>query len=238
MSGLEFEPLSHSYYVDGVKVPSVTEVIKPLEAYYRMSETMLRPYADRGTAVHALTEVYDAGDLEGASKAAQQRWASRVDPKLAGYLKAWVDFRSDFRFEPVAVEHRVYHSAHQYAGTIDRAGFVRGRASIVDIKTSAKLGPAIGVQLAGYLEAWNRECEPEHMAESRYAVQLMGDGTYRVVEYADPADWQVFLGCLALHHWQEKHRKTIRIGDVRPRVDNERIDSNWPVLTGTATRSI
>ena len=205
--GLQFEPISHTYFFDGVRVPSVTTVIKPLEGYYRMSEKALQPYAVRGTEVHELTEAWDKGNIEDPEIVPENR---------AGYLMAWINFRADFDFAPSHIEHRVFHPRLLYAGTIDRLGEVRGKYSVVDIKTSAKLGPAVGVQLAAYQHGWNAEEEEE--IESRYAVQLMDDGTYRVVEYTNPLDWDAFRGCLALHKWQEAHRFTL--GDVRPRIDN------------------
>lgn len=221
----EFEPISHSYYVDGKKVPSVTTIIRPLEQYYRMDQGLLRPYAERGTAVHTATEIWDTS----------QEIDATLAPENAGFLKAWVDFRRDFNFEPEAIEHRFY-SELGYCGTIDRVGVMRGQLSIVDIKTSAKLGPAVGVQLVGYQHGY----DPlgERGVSGRYAVQLLKDGTYRVEEYKGDLDWQVFLGLLALHEWQEKHRKTVTFGDQRPNVDTDSIVSNWPAFIATATRSI
>jgi len=224
--GLQFEPISHTYFYDGVRVPSVTSVIRPLEGYYRMSEKSLKPYAERGTAVHAETERWDMSE--------------DADPAdcpgdLRGYLSAWVNFRTDFGFVPTHIEHRVYHPRLGYSGTIDRVGTVRGAYSVVDIKTSAKLGPAVGCQLAGYQHAWN--AEKEEQITGRFAVQLADDGTYRVMEYSNPLDWDAFRGCLALHKWQEGHNFVI--GDVRPRIDNGQEDvSAWPQLVQTGTNRL
>ena len=224
---LEFESLSHTYAWDGVRVPSVTTVIRPLEAYSRMSEEMLRPYAERGTAVHTLTEVWDTTGEQ----------PEDMDPSLAGYLKAWIDFRTDHEFQPIAIEQRLYHGGRGFAGTIDRVGRVRGRISVVDIKTSAKLGPAIGVQLAGYKELWNWNERRDEHAYGRYAVQLMADGTYRLMEYDCPLDVAVFWGCLDIHNWLEevKSNHKVLLPDVRPRVA-ESDESQWPRFEITNAR--
>lgn len=216
MTRLEFEPLSHSYWFEGERVPSVTHIIRPLEGYYRMSETLLRPYAERGSAVHELTERWDKTPLEDDFDPEQ------VPSELRGYLLAWINFRNDFDFAPTHIEHQVFHPRLFYAGTIDRVGVVRNQLSIVDIKTSAKLGPAVGVQLAAYQHA----LESEEEVTGRYAVQLADDGTYRVVEYTNPLDWDAFRGCLALHTWQEQHR--IQLVDVRPRIIQVDGESAWP----------
>lgn len=226
MTTLDFEPLSHSYYANGEQVPSVTHVIRVLEAYNRMSEAALAPYAQRGTEVHTLTEEWDVME-----KAGRDFDVDAVPEDRAGYLMAWINFRADFDFAPTHIEHRVLHEKLWYAGTIDRIGVVRGKLAVVDIKTSARLGPAVGVQLAAYQHAFTEE-----VCESRYAVQLSADGTYRVVEYSNPLDWDAFRGCLALHTWQESHR--IQLGDVRPRTDHGQQDvSNWPQFAREASSS-
>ena len=226
---LEFEELSHSYAWDGARVPSVTSVIRPLEAYSRMSEEMLRPYAERGTAVHSLTEAWDRTE--------NIHDVGPCPDELVGYLSAWINFRNDHDFVPIAIEQRLYHGGRGFAGTIDRVGRVRGRISVVDIKTSAKLGPAIGVQLAGYQELWNWNERREDHAHGRYAVQLAGDGTYRLMEYDCPLDVSTFYGCLAIFNWLEevKSNHKVLIPDVRPRVA-ESDESQWPRFEITGAR--
>lgn len=212
---IEFDPETHTYSHEGFKIPSVTTVIRILTEYGRMSEKMLAPYAKRGTEVHTLTEQYDLDhDFD----------PDTVDEDRQGYLLAWVNFRNDFDFVPTHIEERLFHPRLYYAGTADRFGPLRGQMSVIDIKTSAKLGPAVGVQLAAYQHAFNdsgngvfgqKQGTGEEII-GRYAVQLKPDGTYLVKEYDNPLDWDAFRGCLALHTWQQDHRFVLP--DVRPRV--------------------
>lgn len=231
---LHFEPLSHSYWYEDQQVPSVTTIIRILTEYGRMSEKMLAPYARRGTEVHSLTEAYDLDpDFD----------PDTVEPERAGFLMAWVNFRNDFDFVPTHIEERVFHPKLLYAGTADRFGVLRGEMSVIDIKTSAKLGPAVGVQLAAYQHAFNdadlgvfgQKRGTEEEIRGRYAVQLKADGTYLVKQYDNPLDWDAFRGCLALHTWQQDHRFVLP--DVRPRVAGPEGDdpedantSAWPAF--------
>lgn len=224
---LEFEPLSHTYWArntDGTRerVPSVTNVISILTPYYWLDRPMLEPYAARGTEVHSLTEAYDLD---------QEFDPDTVDQARAGYLLAWINFRHDYGFVPLHIEHRVFHPHLYYAGTLDRVGVLRGQMSVIDIKTSAKLGPAVGVQLAAYQHAFTEE-----EIEGRYAVQLCDDGSYNVIEYDNPADWDCFRGCLALYTWQQDHQ--FRLADVRPRVikPDEEGTSAWGQFSRTVKR--
>ena len=38
---------------------------------------------------------------------------------------------------------------------------------------------------------------------NRYAVELKGDGTYRLTSFADRKDWPVFLSALAIVNWKK-----------------------------------
>lgn len=224
---VQFEPISHTYYIGEERLPSVTQVMKPLESYYRASDKTLERAAARGTLVHEWTERWDRED--------------DLDPEdfpeeIRGYIVAWLHFRADFGFAPTHIEHRLYHPRLMYAGTIDRVGLIRDQVSILDIKTSAKLGPAVGVQLAAYQRAYEATTNEE--VPGRFAVQLADDGTYRVVEYTNPLDWEAFRGCLALHKWVETHRVNVAMADVRPRIDAYQSDvSAWTQIRTEGQRS-
>lgn len=205
-TGLEFEPLSHSYAWDGKVVPSVTAIMSPLVSYYRVPSERLRLAAERGTAVHALTEAWD--------KAEYQDHFDTFHMEHGGFLQAWIRFREDYDFTPTHIEERVYHPLHEYAGTADRFGVVKGHLAVVDIKTTDRLGPAVGVQLAAYQHAANCDRLPRAQLEHRYAVQLCEDGTYKVKQYKSAHDWSAFLGCLALWHWQRETHGSQK-GEIR-----------------------
>lgn len=206
---LHFDPASHTYTRTdtGEVIPSVTRIIAPLTSYFRVPLDRLRLAADRGTAVHSLTEAYDRG----------QTTLWEADEALAGYLEAWIAFRYATGFEAEAIEERVYHDRYGYAGTIDRVGYLFGNLAVLDIKTGKHLGPAVGVQLAGYQCAANHQypCRPE--VTHRYAVQLADDGTYQIHEYASLHDLAAFLGCLALWEWAQVTNNTEEIRLTRTR---------------------
>jgi hypothetical protein len=42
-------------------------------------------------------------------------------------------------------------------------------------------------------------------ALKRYAVQLFDNGKFKLHEFKDKADIGVFLACLQLYRWKEKH---------------------------------
>ena len=61
MSELVFRESDHTYWLGDVQVPGVTTVLAILGGYEGIPERILRKAADRGTAVHKITELDDAG---------------------------------------------------------------------------------------------------------------------------------------------------------------------------------
>ncbi len=190
---LVFDEARHEYRYDGVLVPSVTGILKPLVDYSGIKPDVLARAAALGTLVHQTTELYDLGTLD----------EDDLDPILVPYLNGWKRFREEVGFVPDTIEKRMYHPLG-YCGTSDRTGAIRGVKSVVDIKKMMTLGPVIGPQLAAYKEMHNLEGAG---IEKRFALGLRPDGTYRLQEFTDPTDLPCFMGLLAVHTWRAKHGK-------------------------------
>ena len=203
---LEFEEASHTYRWNGAVKPSVTGIIAPLVGdFLRFCTPEQLEHARReGVAIHKTVELDCAGTLD----------EEQLPAWLRPYLSAWRKFVSETGFELGASETWVYNKHFGYAGTLDLAGLLtkvkRGPwAAIIDIKRTLSGQPAVGVQLSGYLDAWNRECEKGRRANCRFGLQLRANGEYRLEPFEDPEDFNAFLSCLTLQRWREKneHRK-------------------------------
>lgn len=188
---LTFDEATHSYFWCGQRVPGVTSILAPLTDYSSVPRATLDAAATFGKAVHLACELDDLGELdEGA-----------LDPALAPYLKAWRDFSRDHEAAWIDIEKPGFHETLRYAGTPDRRGLVRGVLAVVDIKTTAKLMPTVGPQLAAYD---NMQLASPGL-HRRIGVQLRADGTYHAEIYSDPADWPVFASLLTLRNWCARH---------------------------------
>lgn len=200
---LTFDARNHTYSLRGLIIPSVTQVMGDLGGYLGVDAEVLRTAQERGTAVHKVTVLLDRGEL-GVDRAGVG-W-KHLDPPLVPYLEAWLKFRYDTDFVPVAIEQQVHHPRHRYAGTLDRVGAIGDTMCVVEIKTSAALNPITALQLAAYREAYNAvRPVTQGRARGRYAVQLRKDGTYRLHEYKDAADLSVFLALLQIHNWRLRY---------------------------------
>ena len=194
MGKLEFDEAKHEYRLEGALLPSVTQVLKPLQDFSTIPEDILERSANFGVAVHLATALWDQNDLDMDS----------MDVAIVPYLEAWKRFRDETKITFEAIETQVVSEKYRYAGTLDRIGFLNEKATVIDIKTGV-VNPTIGVQLAGYLVAWNEA----HVLKvtRRASVSLRKDGSYRLDFWDDKSDWATFLSLLQIHNWQLAHSR-------------------------------
>lgn len=185
---LEFFEEEHKYLLDGEPLPSVTEILSPLQAdsFAAINPQILKAAADRGTAVHEITQAMDY-DLD---------YEELISPELAPYADAYEDFLMDHECEWEGVEMPV-HYFDQYAGTIDRFGYVDGAPAVLDIKTVQSPSVEQKVSVACQLYAYDRAikaCFPEmtskHMAH--LALYLKKDGSYKLLDCRELAQKEDF----------------------------------------------
>lgn len=188
-SGLTFDPGPHKYTLDGVTVESVTEVCSPLISFEGIKPGVIEYAADRGTKVHTACEYYDRGVLD----------EEALDPALVGYVEGWKKFCADVRPKWILLETPLGSRKHRVAGTMDRYGNVFGETTVLDIKTTSELSPAVGVQLAGYKLLLE---EAGYVVQRRVAIQLRPDGTYRRRDYTKDIDTRAFLALLTVRNWR------------------------------------
>lgn len=193
---LQFDPDSHTYWIDGAIVPSVTQILAPIRPDFSMvPPAVLEAKRALGVAVHAACEYDDADDLDEDSLA----------DDLRPYLSAWRKFKADTGAAMIENERQLGHSLMRYAGTLDRVAAMRGARWLLDIKTAADPDPSFGVQLAGY-EDLLKANELAPSALRRASVHLRPDGSYRFHEFKNPNDSACFRALLSVHHWKESQK--------------------------------
>lgn len=198
MALFKFDEATHTYTIDGVRVPSVTQVLKPLYSFNGISPAVLNAKAALGTAVHRACELLDKDDLDEESDEGRAALAP-----LAGYLDAYKAFKRDKRLVILANEKRLFHPVHRYAGQIDRSYAFDGDVWDVDLKSTVAMSPVVGLQTAAYTDMLraNGRTQPAR----RGALQLFPDGKYKLHEFADPQDFPVFLSLLTAQRFKERH---------------------------------
>jgi hypothetical protein len=183
---------SHAYTLDGRPIRSVTQILGDVGI---IDTTWFTPEAAlRGKYVHEATHYHDEGSLEMGS----------LDPAISPYVQGWIDFRKMTGFRPLLMEQRVWHSSG-YAGTLDRFGLIGSRPILIDIK-SGSLPSWAGLQTSGYEFALVERILAKEidvpMPQGRMAVQLTREGKFKVKEYTNFRDRDIFLAAHAVSQWQ------------------------------------
>lgn len=193
---LEFTEEGHVYTWDGAVVPSVTQVLDPLNNFDGIPWHVLENARVRGEAVHKACELFDYGTLN----------EETLDPVLQPYLEAWKFFLHVHDMEPVLTEQRLYHPDKGYAGTLDKILCHKptGEMSLGDIKATYAHVQTVGPQTVAYLDAWNAEY-PDNQIKERLSIRLLDTGKFDLVKLRDRNDTRVFQSCLHIWKWREKH---------------------------------
>jgi hypothetical protein len=187
---LEFDADTHTYYVDGEIMPSVTQVLK--EAGIVDTQWFTEFGRWRGSAVHKATHYFDEGDIDRRT----------LDPIVKPFVADWKQFREQTGFTPTMIEQPYHDALYGYCGTPDRRGyFIGGKPEeskeLIDIKTypGGKAPWWTRLQLAAY----GRLIDPFRIFR-RYAVVLTGHGAnieeYPTDEYVE--DVNNFLACIRI----------------------------------------
>jgi len=183
---IDFDGESHTYRVNGQRVPSVTQILQPYSGLEYVDKDVLRRAAAFGTNVHDACHLYDTGRLDEAT----------LDPALVPYLNAWKQFLADTGAVVIFSEHRVASTRYGFAGTFDKLLYWGKTYRLVDIKSGSVVPKTVGPQLAAYAKAYAEEAG--EVVKHRYCVHLNGD-MYASHRCSDPGDWSIFLSALNLH---------------------------------------
>ncbi len=187
---------SHTYTLDGVVIPSVTQILAPFKSFDGIPEAILNHKREVGTAVHYACELDVLGTLDEAT----------VHEEVAGYLAGFRLWRAQGGFEIVETESYVHHPRLRYAGQLDLIGLRTAQRDrwLIDIKTAATHSDLWRLQTAGYLA-----CRADAGALKRAVLQLMPTGKYRWHPYDRPehaADAHAWVAAASLHHWMKANK--------------------------------
>lgn len=207
-------PHPRGYYeipdADGalVRYPRVTSILSALSkpGLGRWREKLIREgrdpdaeakeAADRGTAIHALTEAIDLGAN------------ADCPPDLLPFIRAYREWKAEHVARVEATERLVVHRFHGYAGKLDRIYVLRDdRRVIGDLKTGRSVGAEVRLQLAAYNDAL--AAEGDDAIDGRIVIHLpwSNPGVVRMVELdGDERDRRAWRSVLRLWKWQHRHR--------------------------------
>ena len=203
---LEFDEESHVYALNGVEIPSVTQLLKllPGSDYANVPETVLANAARRGTAVHEAIEYYIRYGVE------------EYDDELAPYVGAFKQFWNEIGAVPIGNEIPLYYDDTDneeckmlygtgYAGTADMLAAADGKVLLMDFKCTSSVSKGLRKKYAIQLEAYAQALRKFGIVVDRkFVLQLKKDGKFKAYEFpaSDDYSWAVFRGLRAINNYE------------------------------------
>jgi len=138
---LRFEPSTHTYYFNEKRIPSVSEIMRPMSKanYDMIPPHILENARARGVKVHEAIEAYEQIGIE------------PEDEEVRLYFDNYLKVKAKNKFEVVKSE--IMLTNGRYAGTIDQIILANEVLSINDVKNTSKIHKdMLGVQLYAYRE--------------------------------------------------------------------------------------
>lgn len=183
-----FDEEKHQFIVNGDQVwPSVTQTL--VDGGF-IDRTWFTEYAcNRGTLIHRIIQWHLEGCLD----------IDTIDPALLPYYAAWLKFEQDTGYQAIEIEKPRINEIWKFGGIPDNIGVLNGHSIILDIKSGA-LMPATQLQLAGY-----RSLIGNPTVSKRFALQLTNAGKFKLTEFKDRDDHNIFHAALACFWWKRTH---------------------------------
>ena len=200
--GLDFPELTfrdedHTYHLNGVTIPSVTTVMKPLSmtVYGSINENALAA-AERGSLVHEAIENFIKFGVKDCY------------PEYQNYFDAFLDWYKQYRVEVLASEVPLYHKLYQYAGTADLLCKIKNELWLIDLKTTAVNNKMLtSVQLAAYNAAL---ASHDFKTDRKGILLLKPNGGFSFDESKKDADregWETFGALMTVRSHIERYRR-------------------------------
>lgn len=176
---LIFDPLNHRYYVDGLPVPGLHEILKAVgliwEDWFLPEKTL------RGRYVHKAIDLLNKGVLD---------WNTVKNPIL-GYVRAYQKAQDELKFQVLSSELFLYAPKYGFCCTIDWLVEFDGVLCLLEGK-SGQFQKIHALQVGAQKLAL---AENGHHISKKHVLKLNENGTYRLepIDFRAEFDWLTVL---------------------------------------------
>lgn len=182
---IEFIDEEHIYLVDGVIVPSVSEILHFIfpNKYSNVPKNVLNAKASYGTKVHEAIEMYEINLKTMSKEEALDTTilANELDYMQVASLKQYVKLKDENNLNVIQQEQMI-HYKDKYAGRFDMMAYINEDYSLCDIKTTAELDKEyLSWQLSLYAYAYDYLNKGNNFSKL-YAIWLPKKGLGNLVE--------------------------------------------------------
>lgn len=187
---LTFDAAAHVYALDGIPVPSVTQILKRVipTDFSAIPAHVLERKRQVGDATHLAIDLYLRGELD----------ESTLHPAVQPYFESWLKW-FERGAEIIHSESKV-HSPLGYAGTLDCLCEIATEPWVIDWKTTASPARNHSTQTAAYAL-----CLPDFKGK-RGALYLDRNGGSPILVQHDDEDYADWLAVLRVYHLMENSK--------------------------------
>jgi hypothetical protein len=183
----------HEYWLNKVRIPSVSEIIRPCTNYEGIKKQVMENAREFGSDVDKACEYYDQDDLDESS----------LEDRVVRRLNGWIKFKKLYEFKPIDIAKPTFHymNGMPYGMTADRFGESILGLTLIDIKNCAEVEAHHQLQLAAYEDYYSKGGK---MPIKQLIVQLM-DNDFYPEEFKGPKARQakkIFSCLLPVAHWK------------------------------------
>lgn len=158
--------------------------------------------ADIGTQVHEWIEAYIDSSFGLCDSPADP-----VNEHIKNSVNQFLAWEEENEVEWLVAEQRIYSRKYGYAGTMDSEAIVKGKFTLVDLKTGSGIYPEMFMQVAAYAKARQEENGQKHDQLCILRIPRDGDSFEYVVDKRINKHFKGFLGCRAAYLWKKEMDK-------------------------------
>lgn len=200
---LQFDEFKHAYFVKGVKVPSVTQILsvinKPALINWaaNMAVESIQSEIKPGVAYGEmqLVNIFEAGrKAHNKRKTDAANIGTFVHEWVAKYIKGqkpempfdenlkvavgkFLDWQKQYDVKFILAEEPIFSQEYQFAGTLDWIAKIDGKLVLGDLKTSSGIYDEYWLQVAAYQLAREEEF-PTEKYDYRGIIRIGKDGSF------------------------------------------------------------
>ncbi len=189
-----FRKEGHSYYLNDVRIPSVTEIIKVLnpDKYKYVNKDYLKYKSDLGTEIHDAINLSDTKDV-----------SFLFSDEVMKYVKVYQKFKNEVNYRSYLNEIQLYSKKLKYACTIDKICYIDDKLSVVDFKTGV-YSKDYNIQIAAYT---NAAIENGYKIEDLYVIYI-NEERYKIYKQkAYHYYLRIFKALLTVYNYKNKEDK-------------------------------
>ncbi len=191
---LEFIDEEHLYLLDGIIIPSVSEILRFIfpDKYKNIPELILEEKAEYGTVIHKAIEMYEINlKVMGQEEAFETiTLVLNLNYIQIASLNQYIKLKQQYNLQVINQEEMI-HYEDKYAGRFDMIAFINGSYSLCDIKTTTELDAEyLSWQLSLYAYAFDNLNIGNHF-ETLYAIWLPKKDLGQIVEIERKSEEQI-----------------------------------------------